>query len=205
MKKQTMKRAVAYPTIAGIALLSLTQCASDEEGTPEEDAVSVESSPEQQQLISERIDEMHESIKDVEVDIEDEAVTDIIENEADSEYYPDLQEAFETVAEEYFSTENLDADEMFELNLTLAILNDTLSLAESEDLPVVAPLEHIEIEGEEATAYIVFTEDELTEEDYEQSEDFDNYQEYVDFSIENEQSDVVEMVQEDGEWVVVFF
>lgn len=222
MKERKMKKIVAYPVIAGIAMLSLTQCAPNDEGeNPEENGSQEEveeveetegteevtdgSVTEEQLLVSDRIDDMHAAIRDVETDFSEEVVEDIVENQADSEYYPDLEAQFEDIAEEYFSTENLDVDEMFQLNLTLAVLNDSLTFAESTELPITAPPEYVEIEGEEATAQLVFTEEEMNEEDYENSEDFDDYESYIEYSIEEEQSDVIEMVKEDGDWVVLFF
>lgn len=187
------KKALTYPVIAGTSLLLLTQCGSAEEVTDD------------QQEVANTVEQFHLDLRDVQVEVDEEIVADIMENEQESEYYPELKEAFEEVADLHFETSDLDEQEMFDLNITLAILNESLLWTEGEELPISVPAEYVEVEDDSATAYLVLSEEEMTEEDYEQSEEFDDYEGYVDWAVEQEESDVVELAHDGDRWMMLFY
>lgn len=187
------KKALTYPVIAGASLLLLTQCGSGEQIT------------EEQQEVANTVEQFHLDLREVQTDVDEEIVADIMENEQDSEYYPDLEEDFREVADLHFITEDLNDEEMFDLIITLAILNESLLWTEGEELPVSVPAEYVEMDDDSATAYLVLSEDELAEEDYEQSDDFDDYEEYVEYSVEHEESDVVELTHDGDRWMILFY
>lgn len=161
-----------------------------------------DTSPSQeQQSVAGTVDEFYMTLYRMDLSLDEEEFSDVMDNGGDSEHYPEIREQFESVADEFFTDREQSEERESQFYLSLATMTELMG--DLEEPPFSVPAEHVEFGGDRALAHVLLAPQELSEEAYESTEDFDDYEGYVDWTIESGNADSVELTEESGEWLIV--